>query len=115
METPDTTPPEAGEAPVVRDSAPGTSPTVPENPAPSEAPAQAVPSPQNTSATPNSRGKGRHHPVVIPNPVAPFANGGEGSAFWLLVPALGCGRAVAIYVYSSCPHRCPRRVAAALV
>jgi hypothetical protein len=56
VDTPDTAPTEAGEAPVVRDSAPGTSPTVPENRAPSEAPARLIPAPQNTAATPNPSG-----------------------------------------------------------
>jgi len=56
VDTPDTAPTEAGETPVVRDSAPGTTPAVPENPAPSEAPARAVPQPQNTATTPNPRG-----------------------------------------------------------
>jgi len=56
VDTPDTAPTEAGETPVVRDSVPGTNPTAPANPAPSEAPARAVPQPQNTSTTPNPRG-----------------------------------------------------------
>jgi penicillin-binding protein 1A len=56
VDTPDTAPTEAGEGPTRLEAKPETSPTVPENPAPSEAPARAVPQPQNSSATPNPRG-----------------------------------------------------------
>jgi len=56
VDTPDSAPTEAGESPNTHNAAPGNSPTAPENRAPGEAPARAIPQPQNTAVPPNPRG-----------------------------------------------------------
>ncbi len=54
VDTPDTAPTEAGEGPTTLEAAPATAPTVPEsNKPPAEAPAKAVPPPQNPPAAPS--------------------------------------------------------------
>jgi penicillin-binding protein 1A len=55
VDTPDNAPTEAGEGPTTLEASPGNSPTVPENVPPGEAPAKAIPPPQNTPAAPSPR------------------------------------------------------------
>jgi penicillin-binding protein 1A len=53
VDTPDTAPTEAGEGPTTLDAAPESSPTAPESKAPGEAPAKAIPPPQNLPGAPS--------------------------------------------------------------
>jgi hypothetical protein len=55
VDTPDTAPTEAGEGPTTLEASPGNSPSVPENLPPGEAPAKAIPPPQNPPAAPSPR------------------------------------------------------------
>jgi len=55
VDTPDTAPTEAGEGPTTLQASPATSPGVPENVPPGEAPAKATPQPQNPPAAPSPR------------------------------------------------------------
>jgi penicillin-binding protein 1A len=55
VDTPDTAPTEAGEGPTTLEASPETSPTVPERKTPGEAPAKAIPPPQNPPAAPSPR------------------------------------------------------------
>ena len=55
VDTPDTAPTEAGEGPTTLEASPETSPTVPESKTPGEAPAKAIPPPQNPPAAPSPR------------------------------------------------------------
>src|ERR1700722_20034 len=55
VDTPDTAPTEAGEGPTTLQASPATTPSVPENVPPGEAPAKAIPPPQNPPAAPTPR------------------------------------------------------------
>jgi hypothetical protein len=55
VDTPDNAPTEAGEGPTTLDANPGNSPTVPVNLPPGEAPAKAIPPPQNPPTAPSPR------------------------------------------------------------
>jgi membrane carboxypeptidase/penicillin-binding protein len=56
VDTPDNAPTEAGEGPTTLDVNPEKNPTVPESAPPGEAPARAIPQPQNTAVPSNPRG-----------------------------------------------------------
>jgi penicillin-binding protein 1A len=55
VDTPDSAPEESGEGPTTLDAAPVNTPTVPESKPQTEAPAKAIPPPQNPPATPGPR------------------------------------------------------------
>jgi penicillin-binding protein 1A len=55
VDTPDSAPTEAGEGPTTLGATPANTPTVPESAPPGEAPAKAIPPPQNPPAAPSPR------------------------------------------------------------
>src|SRR6202790_4012594 len=55
VDTPDSAPTEAGEGPTTLGATPANTPTVPDSMPPGEAPAKAIPPPQNPPAAPNPR------------------------------------------------------------
>jgi len=55
VDTPDSAPTEAGEGPTTLEPNPGNNPTVPETAPPGEAPAKAIPPPQNQLPAPSPR------------------------------------------------------------